>query len=445
MAMNDKPIKLNLGSGNKPLAGYVNLDGKAGHGIYPLCWRYQLGEHAVTLPKEVDEIRASHVLEHFPYSQTERIIAQWTSRLKPGGVLKIAVPDFTAICKAYLDKRDVPVEGYVLGGQTDEYDYHKAIFDEPALRQMMAAAGLEDIQPWVSEIDDCAALPISLNLMGVKPPAAEAPGSVSGDMDSGLRITVHESRAQTYEPRATVPPRIAMVMSLPRLMFTENVACLNRTIAALGIPCHAGTGVFWGQVLTRQIEDRLADGFDYVLAVDYDSWFLPDHVRALAALLTAHPEADAVCAVQCRREDSLPIMAIHDADGQPLQIMPRSMFAGPLTQIHIAHFGLTLFRASCFARLAKPWFRPVPDPNGSWREGRSDDDVTFWRNFEAAGCRVYMANDVSIGHLQQICTFPGPAADNWRPVHVYLKDLNAGRVPDHCNPDLERIPHGSGT
>lgn len=235
------------------------------------------------------------------------------------------------------------------------------------------------------------------------------------------------------------PISIAAVMSVPRLCFTNNVACIYRTIAELGIPCHAGQGVFWHHALTRAIEDQIARGTEYILTIDFDSWFLPGHVARLVELMLTTPEADAICAVQCMRESAEPILGIHDGADEPLHRMPRAWFERPLTPLHIGHFGLTLFRAASFAKLTKPWFDEQPDPNGSWRDGRRDADVAFWRNFETGGGKLFMANEVNIGHLQEICTFSGPAVENWKPIHVYLRDLHAGNMPAHCRPDW-RLP-----
>ncbi len=440
--MKAQPIKLNLGSGDKPLAGYENLDIKNGlyGNAYPLRDTYCSGCRDELIHLNLtgaDEIRASHILEHFPHSQTQEILKHWVTKLKPGGILKIAVPDFQRIARHYLDAMRVGMpaftEAYLMGGQSDEYDYHKALFDEPGLRQMLEAAGLVDVQPWTSEIQDCAALPISLNLMGTKPIA-----------DCGLRIADYQKppniQSEIRNPKSEIPLRIAAVMSVPRLSITNNVASMYRAIRELGITCKPGQGVFWHHALTRQIEDRIREGFDYLLAVDFDSWFLPGHVLRLVELLVNTPQADAICSVQCQREAELPIMAIHDESGLPVPHMPRSWFEKPLTPIHIGHFGLTLFRAACFARLARPWFRDEPDPNGSYRDGRKDADVAFWGNFERSGCHLFMANEVNIGHLQEVCTFPGPTAANWKPIHVYLRDLNAGQIPAHCAPAY-RIPN----
>lgn len=422
--------KLNLGSGDKPLEGYLNLDIKNGHQIYPLKPPFRFGhfpERTYGTDKDelkgsIEEIRASHVLEHFPYEMTLSVLQDWVSYLKPGGIMKIAVPDFKKLAMEYIGQPSGVgilkpmalrhMEAFIMGGQSDGGDFHKALFDEPGLKGLMKQAGLVNIRTWTSEINDCARLPISLNLQGEKPNGTLGPAE-------------HKQRV-----------KIAAVMSVPRLSITNNVASMYRTIAACGLPCQPAQGVFWHHALTRQIEDRIADGFEYLLAVDFDSWFLPGHVERLVELLLATPEADAICAVQCEREGALPIMGIHDELGKPLTALPRADFRYPLTRIHIGHFGLTLFRAAVFGKISKPWFRDEPDPQGSYREGRRDADVAFWNKFEAEGRAIYMANEVTIGHLQEICTFAGPAETNWRPVHVYLKDLNAGRLPDHCRPEF---------
>src|SRR4051812_8339039 len=100
--------KLNLGAGSKPLAGYSNIDAKNKRGtvdttIYPL-------PH---VDGSVDEIRASHVLEHFSHREIGNVLADWVRALKPGGVLKIAVPDLKFIAERYLAGAEMPVQQYL--------------------------------------------------------------------------------------------------------------------------------------------------------------------------------------------------------------------------------------------------------------------------------------------------------------------------------------------
>lgn len=147
-------MRLNLGSGKNHIDGYLNLDGNQGESIFPLSY------------SDVDEIRASHVLEHFGHRESIEVLKNWVSCLKVGGVLKIAVPDFMVIANN-IDK--LPQwEFYLFGGQTDELDYHKSVWYHSKLELIMMQLGLTDIKTWKSDIVDCASYPFSLNLEGVK-------------------------------------------------------------------------------------------------------------------------------------------------------------------------------------------------------------------------------------------------------------------------------------
>lgn len=154
-------LKLNLGAGAFPLDGYENLDHKTNQEIYPLPFA----------SGTVAEVRASHVLEHFRQSEVQAVVKEWARVLKPGGWLKLAVPDFAWIANYYLKGGRRYVQQFTMGGQTDEDDFHKTIFDETSLTGLLQRAGLVEVQPWAAEIEDCSSLDVSLNLMAKKPDA----------------------------------------------------------------------------------------------------------------------------------------------------------------------------------------------------------------------------------------------------------------------------------
>jgi hypothetical protein len=149
-------VKVNLGSGDQLISGYENIDGKTGGQVYPLLYC------------ELDEVRASHLLEHYGTDESVDVLLNWVDCLKVGGILKIAVPDFTDLMRRKALGEDLPFESIIMGGQVDERDYHKSLWDLPKLRTLMEMIGLEDIRTWQSEIADCAAYNFSLNLQGVK-------------------------------------------------------------------------------------------------------------------------------------------------------------------------------------------------------------------------------------------------------------------------------------
>lgn len=352
-------MKLNLGAGGIPLEGYDNLDRKTGQEIYPL----------VCADGVVDEIRASHVLEHFPHAQVMAVLKDWVRALKPGGVLKIAVPDFQVIAKQYLAGAPIPTEGYVMGGQTDAEDFHKALFDREALGELLRKAGLVAIRGWKSEAQDCAALPISLNLAGTKPPEKW--------------------------------PKVAAVISMPRLGFNDFWACAYQELAALGIGLRKSTGAYWDRDLAHGIEQVLADeNPEWVLACDYDTVFTRHQVLTLLDVARRYPHADAIAPLQAARHHGQPMFTTRQANGELAKFVDREVLAkAEVLKAETAHFGLTLFRADKLRALPKPWFQRTYTAEGELKgEGACDPDVNFWHHWKAAGNTLYIALRVPVGH-----------------------------------------------
>lgn len=378
-------MKLNIGAGGVPLAGYIPVDRKIGSEAYPLAYP----------DNSADEIRASHVLEHFAWSEVPKVLADWYRVLKPGGVLKVAVPNMRWIAE-HID--DPLALAYTMGGQTDSDDFHKSAFTAERLTRTMKAAGFEEGGQWTSEIQDCASLPVSLNLVGVKPETAKD--------DERLKI--------------------AAVMSMPRLCFSENMFSCLQALTPMGIPLTKVTGAFWGQCIERGMQMHMEDGTEWILTIDYDTVFSLDTVISLCRLMGEHPEADAIAPVQIKREENFPLVTMEDASGNRITSVKSDVFEKPLTRIASSHFGLTLFRVEALKRMKHPWFWGQPNAQGEWGEHRVDDDIYFWKKWKESGNSLYLANHVHIGHLQLMVTWPG---EGFRPVHQYSTDYAKNGPP----------------
>lgn len=387
-------IKLNLGGGKVEIPGYMNIDHHNGKEAYPLeC-----------ADNSVDEIRASHILEHFPYSQTVDVLKNWYSKLKPGGIIKIAVPDFGLINKMYEAGDYAKLCLYVCGGQTEPDDVHRAIFDDLSMRQLLECAGFTCIETWKRDADDCSALPVSLNLMARK----EGNGIV------------------------TTKKKISFAMSTPRLTFTENAKVLLHIALQIPIQIQWGEGAYWSHVLTDGIEKSIAAGSDYIFTVDYDSFYTLNHVRRLLKLMEENPEYDAIAPLQTARCKENVLFGIIDESGKFNNKIDRELIEKDVIPITMAHFGLTVFRASMFSKLKKPWFLPVPGDGGMWHENYIDDDIYFWKNMKECGMKLGLAHKVALGHMQLMVTYPDTIDNCWNPIHCYLNDAHAGKIPVHC-------------
>jgi predicted SAM-dependent methyltransferase len=97
-------------------------------------------------------VYASHILEHFDRKSYRRVLAEWLRILEPGGVLRLAVPDFAACAALYYEKGLEDglsgLVGLIVGGQRDPYDFHKMIFDEDLLRRALLETGFREVRRW---------------------------------------------------------------------------------------------------------------------------------------------------------------------------------------------------------------------------------------------------------------------------------------------------------
>lgn len=94
-------MKLNLGCGSDRRPGYLNVDLYPPHDVkvdlstFPWPWE----------SSSINEILMYDFLEHFPYAQTDRILAECWRVLKPDGTLEIQVPDLEHCARAAVGIR----------------------------------------------------------------------------------------------------------------------------------------------------------------------------------------------------------------------------------------------------------------------------------------------------------------------------------------------------
>lgn len=98
-----KMVKLNLGSGNYPRDGFINVD------IDPNALKVDL-VHDLTKPLpyysgSVDFIFSSHLIEHFWMKDLAKLMVDWHRVLKDGGRIDIWTVDFDRIVGNYYDDK----------------------------------------------------------------------------------------------------------------------------------------------------------------------------------------------------------------------------------------------------------------------------------------------------------------------------------------------------
>jgi predicted SAM-dependent methyltransferase/acetyltransferase-like isoleucine patch superfamily enzyme len=145
----DQPVKLHLGCGPRYIPGFLHVDGNPAPHVDVLADL----RHLSFLPdRSAALIYASHVLEHFGRHEFRKVLREWYRVLAVGGTLRLAVPDFAACARLYhehgLQGGLSGLIGLICGGQRDDYDFHKMIFDEDLLRSELLAIGFRRVRRW---------------------------------------------------------------------------------------------------------------------------------------------------------------------------------------------------------------------------------------------------------------------------------------------------------
>jgi predicted SAM-dependent methyltransferase len=95
------------------------------------------------LYEQLDGLLASHVLEHFSYWKTEKVLSGWVRCLKEGGEIHILVPSLEWAAREVLSENPSPaVYAQLYAGQVNQWDVHLTGFTMRKLRQLMDRVGI---------------------------------------------------------------------------------------------------------------------------------------------------------------------------------------------------------------------------------------------------------------------------------------------------------------
>ena len=140
----DLSRRLEIAAGSKPQPGYLHHDIRPLPDIDIVCDARSFPvEHRGTF----DEVYASNILEHFNRFEVESVLKEWVSLLRPGGLIKVIVPDVGEIARQYAGGMiDHEFFVYLMyGGQDYEFNRHYYGFDTGSLEQMFARCSLTSI------------------------------------------------------------------------------------------------------------------------------------------------------------------------------------------------------------------------------------------------------------------------------------------------------------
>lgn len=116
-------LKVNLGSGGQIYGGWLTTDSDSLDVTLPQAWEN------LFKPGSIDRLLCEHVLEHLSESECKDALASCYRFLKPGGLLRIAVPDGYRVDEAYLVAVSPPIHG------------HQALFTVDTLVTLLESVG----------------------------------------------------------------------------------------------------------------------------------------------------------------------------------------------------------------------------------------------------------------------------------------------------------------
>jgi predicted SAM-dependent methyltransferase len=102
------PRLLNIGCGARFHAEWVNVDVQPAHASVR---RHDAGKALPFAAGEFDAVYHSHLLEHLPASAAPCFLRECRRVLRPGGILRIVVPDLEQIARLYLRELEAAWRG----------------------------------------------------------------------------------------------------------------------------------------------------------------------------------------------------------------------------------------------------------------------------------------------------------------------------------------------
>jgi hypothetical protein len=160
--------------------------------------------------------------------------------------------------------------------------------------------------------------------------------------------------------------------------------------------------VFWTQGIDRVMSEALrSDKLKWIVTTDYDTLFTADDIVQLRDIAERN-DLDILAPMQAGRERTSPLLTMRDEKGNLKHGILSTELDKDALQVATAHFGLTLIRTEALRKVERPWFRGEPAPDGTWGEGRVDDDIWFWRQWDKAGLKAWLTPKVQVGHAELV-------------------------------------------
>ena len=176
-------LRLNLGCGDKPMPGYINVDvAPSRRGKQPDVLA-DLRTHLPFPDNCADELIAIHVIEHFWRWEVAGVVRKWMRVLKPGGRLVLECPNLISACEAFLANPAARAQPD-MRGQTSMWVFygdpqwqdplmvHRWGYTPASLSDLMCEAGLVDARQEAAQFK--LREPRDMRIVAIKPLSAQS-------------------------------------------------------------------------------------------------------------------------------------------------------------------------------------------------------------------------------------------------------------------------------
>jgi predicted SAM-dependent methyltransferase len=151
--MTSSPVRrLNWGCGAHGEPGWINSDAKQGPGIQHACDV----KDGLPLPDaNIDYAVSIHALQEIPYPDLVPVLTELRRVLKPGGILRLALPDLERAMQAYeagdtdyflIPDEDAKAIGAKMVLQLIWYGHSRTLFTYDFIEELLLQAGFSRVQ-----------------------------------------------------------------------------------------------------------------------------------------------------------------------------------------------------------------------------------------------------------------------------------------------------------
>ena len=183
-------MTLHLGCGERFIKGFIHVDI---NDLEHIDFVRDINDLSIFEDNSVELIYAAHILEYYSFIEVIPVLKEWYRVLKPGGILRLSVPDFEKLIMVYeksgnnIDKVIGPLFGRIEIRSSDQkkFIYHNTVYNRTKLIMILEEVGFIKTYDWNwrltehSNIDDFSqayfphmdkenGILISLNIEAVK-------------------------------------------------------------------------------------------------------------------------------------------------------------------------------------------------------------------------------------------------------------------------------------